>query len=719
MPTIAKVIAGLVAAVVAGLAAVAVAAVWLIDPNDYRDDIAKQVEASTGRSFAIEGELDLSIFPWIAVEVNDSRLSDDPAFSDQAMAEIEQLSIRLKLLPLLKREIQVGRVLLNGLTLRLAVNEEGAGNWESLVAAENGETSPEEANTEAAAGDGQLPVTSVQVEGLSISNALIHYEDRQAGSSYRLEDFRLESDRITLEEPFQLEGGAGVKLSAPDMAAVLSWQTQISVDLEQSQFRLQDLVVEAEVEGEGIKRSLPLKLQADVFLDTNQESLEVSELIVSSDSLKLQSTASVNNWSNEGELDATLALSPWDAREWLQRLDMTLPEMSDSEALSNVSAQLTAEGSLSRITVSPLTITLDGSSMTGDALLNLQSEVPDVQLTLAVDELNLDRYMASATEEDSDEGTAASDEAAGEDINATEVDLSALNSANASADLSIGRLQASRVVTENVDLKLRLKDGTLRLAPLSLNLYSGSLRTEGTLADSRNGANIQLKTQLTALQLGPLTEALMEKPTLSGLGNVSFNFNSKGKTFGQLRQALNGTLSFDLADGAVYGFNVAKILRSAQARRSGDPMAVEQAQQEQQTDFAALSATAVIENGVLRNQDLSMMSPALRLAGEGLVDLFKEQIDYRSTVAIVDTTKGQAGESLDELKGLKVPVIVGGSFSQPSVRVDIAGALKAAAEAKYGAKVEAEKAEAKAKIEDKKQELRDKAAEKLNRLFTR
>ena len=211
----------------------------------------------------------------------------------------------------------------------------------------------------------------------------------------------------------------------------------------------------------------------------------------------------------------------------------------------------------------------------------------------------------------------------------------------------------------------------------------------------------------------------MEKPTLSGLGNVSFNFNSKGKTVGQLRQALNGTLSFNLADGAVYGFNVAKILRSAQARRSGDAMAVEQAQQEQQTDFAALSATAVVENGVLRNEDLSMMSPALRLAGEGLVDLFKEQIDYRSTVAVVDTTKGQAGESLEELKGLKVPLIIGGTFSQPSVKVDIAGALKAAAEAKYGAKVEAEKEEAKAKIEDKKQELRDKAAEKLNRLFTR
>lgn len=719
MPFFVKVIAGVLAAVVISVAAIGLAASWLIDPNDYRDDIARQVESSTGRSFDIDGDLSLSVFPWIAVEVNQSRLSDDPAFSQQSMAEIRKLSIRLKLLPLLKREIQVGRIVVDGLSLKLAVNEEGASNWESLLGEQTAEDEEAATAQEPATNSGELPVTSVRIEGLTISDATVSYQDRQTDSEYRLEGFNLESGEVTLDKPFSLNGDAKVYVSEPESVLDLNWQGEIAMDLEQSRYQLDGFELNAMLTTEELDKPVSIQLDTDLQLDLEQESLVLSALTLRSDSLLLEGNASAGRWSGDGEVKAKLNVPTWDAKSWLRDLGVELPDMSDPDALSAVAMQMNVSGSLQQLAVSPLVIDLDDSRIDGSASVDLRQEVPAIEFSASINEVNLDRYMAAA--DDEDEATDDKDDqeaGASADINSTEVDLSALNSVNAKADVSIGRLQANRVVTEDVELKLRLNDGTLRLAPLSLNLYSGTLRMEATVADSPGGANIQFSNRLTALQLGPLTEALMEKPTLSGLGNVSFDLTSQGKTVGQLRQALNGKLSLDLADGAVYGFNVAKILRSAQARRSGDEAALAEAKQEQRTDFAAMSATAVINNGVLSNRDLSLMSPALRLSGEGLVDLFKETIDYRSIVGVVETAKGQAGESLEELKGLKVPLIISGTFSDPAIKVDMAGALKAAAEAKYGEKVKAEKEEAKAKIEDKKQELRDKAREKLNRFFT-
>ena len=51
-----------------GLLAIVAIAVVLValffDPNDYRDEIAAELSAATGRQISIEGDLELEVFPW-------------------------------------------------------------------------------------------------------------------------------------------------------------------------------------------------------------------------------------------------------------------------------------------------------------------------------------------------------------------------------------------------------------------------------------------------------------------------------------------------------------------------------------------------------------------------------------------------------------------------------------------------------------------------------
>ena len=51
----------------------------LFDPNDYRDQITKAAKDETGRDLKL-GNIDLSLFPWLKVQVDDVSLSNAAGF---------------------------------------------------------------------------------------------------------------------------------------------------------------------------------------------------------------------------------------------------------------------------------------------------------------------------------------------------------------------------------------------------------------------------------------------------------------------------------------------------------------------------------------------------------------------------------------------------------------------------------------------------------------
>jgi len=141
--------------------------------------------------------------------------------------------------------------------------------------------------------------------------------------------------------------------------------------------------------------------------------------------------------------------------------------------------------------------------------------------------------------------------------------------------------------------------------------------------------------------------------------------------------------------------NIASLIRNAQAKLKGQSAPA--SKQPNQTDFAMLKGTARVSSGLVSNDDLSLQSPLLRISGQGEVSLPQETIDYTLTTKIVGSLEGQGGKELDELKGVAIPVHVGGTFSRPTYAPDLGAALSEAAKAKVEEKVE----EQKQKLEEK------------------
>ena len=72
----------------------------VVDPNDYKDQITALVKDKTGRELQIEGDIQLSVFPWLGLELGAVRLSNAPDFGEEPFAAVREAAVRVKLRPL-------------------------------------------------------------------------------------------------------------------------------------------------------------------------------------------------------------------------------------------------------------------------------------------------------------------------------------------------------------------------------------------------------------------------------------------------------------------------------------------------------------------------------------------------------------------------------------------------------------------------------------------
>jgi len=104
----------------------------LVDPNDFRDQIGEAVKKQTGRDLTIEGDLSLSVVPWLGVEVGRASLSNAPGMGEEPMLAIEGASVGVRLLPLLSRRLEVSEIVLDGARVNLYRGPDGS-NWDDLA----------------------------------------------------------------------------------------------------------------------------------------------------------------------------------------------------------------------------------------------------------------------------------------------------------------------------------------------------------------------------------------------------------------------------------------------------------------------------------------------------------------------------------------------------------------------------------------------------------
>lgn len=197
------------------LVVAAIVFVSTFDPNNFKDDLTAWVQDRTGRTLVIGEDIELSLFPWFAVETGDVELSDDPAFGDRSFLTVDELSARVRVWPLLKREVEIGRVLLDGVNLNLGVDAEGRNNWSSLMPSSG---SPDETAAAPATNASEASIRALAVEGIELRNARIRWHDANGEVAWLVQDLNLETGPVNDTAPVTVS----LDLSLLDVASQFS-----------------------------------------------------------------------------------------------------------------------------------------------------------------------------------------------------------------------------------------------------------------------------------------------------------------------------------------------------------------------------------------------------------------------------------------------------------------------------------------------------------------
>ena len=250
------------------------------------------------------------------------------------------------------------------------------------------------------------------------------------------------------------------------------------------------------------------------------------------------------------------------------------------------------------------------------------------------------------------------------------IDFSSLNQANATLAFSAKSLIARDIVTGPVAMQIALQDGKLTTTLQQLSLYSGKGTGTITIDARTNPAQMAAQFSLSQMQMAGFLSDTIGLKSLSGRGSIALNLTTSGASQAQLISQLNGTSNLDIRDGQIHGINIPQMLR----RLKGNILDGWASSETQSTDFSALTASFQINNGMVRNADLLMLSPLLRLSGAGTIDLPNMRIDYKATPKLIAKLTGQGG--LVDADGVPIPIIIKGKLTKPRIYPDIPGILE-------------------------------------------
>lgn len=671
MKTALRVILFLLGGAVLLLAAAALILPRLVDPNMYRERIAALVEERTGRRLTIDGDIGWSVFPWLGVELNDVQLANPPGFGAEPFARIAALQVRVKLLPLLAREVEMSTLLLDGLQLHLVRGPDGRNNWSGLLPA-HGAAGSRAGDRERGAAPPPSAPAAFAVGGVQLRDARLVWEDRTTGAQYVLERINLQTDPLRGTQPVGVALDFNARSNRPAVDATVRLRTQVVPSAAYTQFELRDLQVNVAARGAALPGGeLSADLGARLSYASDRRSLAIDDLVLSALDVSMRGQARASGLgAATPRVEGSLSVAEFAPRELLEKLDITPPAGSDPQTLQRARAELEFVLGANAAELRKLVLHVDDSILSGTLGVDNFAR-PATRFQLALDRIDLDRYLPAR-----DRAAAAPAgppaAAAGEPDDATVrpaplPPLQSLRKLRLDGTLRVGELKAYGLRSQAVEVTVAATDGRVRLAPARAQLYEG--RYDGNIVLDARGAQPQyaLDERLSGVQIGPLLTDLQGTARITGKADIALKLTAAGSESQAIRRSMNGSARFALADGVIKGMDVLGEIRKAYAVLRGRAPAQTRAE----TEFSALTGTATVVDGVLDNRDLHGRSPLLQIQGAGTANLVTDALDYRVTATLVDALEGQG-----ELTGRPIPVRITGSLAKPKIGVDLQQVLE-------------------------------------------
>jgi uncharacterized protein involved in outer membrane biogenesis len=142
-----------------------------------KDYILEQAESAVGREITI-ADIGVTLSRGIGVKLSGVTVADDPEYRDGYFVTAGDLTVRVKLLPLIKKQIEVKRLVLNEPVVHVVKAENGLFNYTSMIPTDESATG-EKVSAEPGA-------AALVLAFADIKNGTVIFEDRQSGAGVNI-----------------------------------------------------------------------------------------------------------------------------------------------------------------------------------------------------------------------------------------------------------------------------------------------------------------------------------------------------------------------------------------------------------------------------------------------------------------------------------------------------------------------------------------------------
>ncbi|MBW2682324.1 MAG: AsmA family protein [Deltaproteobacteria bacterium] len=594
----------------------------LINVQQYIPEIEEKISQKTGRQFSIGRDMSISVFPWIGLSCSNLRLGNSPGFGGGEFLEIEFLEARLKILPLLKRQIQISRFIIDGLEINLEKKADGKGNYhfdgwdktgQDLISGPSGRFA------------GSF-MKQLAVPIITVTNGHIIWNDFSRQNSHEITDVALQLSDVSLRDPFVADfsgdvDGKPVSFEGSIGSPVQYFEQGVCmIDLKFMFFDNLTAFVKGRFENSGQKFSYSFSLDIPPF----------SPKVVLADV--------------GGDVSIMTAYP---------------------QALNTLAINTEVKGTRDSIVFEDGVAELDDSHLDFSCFINGFTE-PDIRFAVKVDSIDLTGYFRQGEEKFLEDGVVSRTYETGGKY-------SALYRFGVAGTILADEIQSHGGTLSDVMIQLKGKDGLFTVDPLSFSLYQGQIESKITLDIRQNRPVSSLALKAVDVNVGPMLDDFFNSDILQGRAKADIKVSAFGDSILAIKESLKGQGLVRLHDGALVGYDLVGV---AGHNKIADQRTIKT---RPRIDFTELTIPITVKDGIVESRQTEIKSPVIRMMVTGSTDLVNEKFDLKVTadrkILLIEQGIGEA---------YSLPLAVAGTFSDVLFESEIMEVTGVGREERYG-----------------------------------
>jgi len=592
-----------------------------VDMEQYKPEIENWFSDKTGRPCAVNGELNLSLFPWVGLSFENLSIGNPAGFEESEFISIKVFDASVKLFPLLFKDIQVKHVIARSPRLVLITQKDGRVNWKGPS-----EESKTDLRVKTMPGEQTgkgISLKSLEVGEFSVSDGSVIIIDHRKESRREFSDITVQLNDISLHHPIHM---------------------YIAVKIDNMPVSLEGNIGPL---GEEIGRG---DIPVDLSLNAHNQ-------------LNVGLTGKVSDLADKFRFNLALQTEVFSPKKLISALNKGFTvSTADSNALTKMSVKTVLEGGPDAIFLTNGNIILDDSSL--QFIVKVKAfHKPDLFFDMQLDQIDLDRYLPSKTT-----GEVPSTKSPASPVE--KMDYTPFRSLVLNGNIRVEKLKINNAKIQNLALKVSGNKGVFHIDPLSFEMYKGKVSANAAMNMETNTPRTTFKLKGNEIQASPLLKDVLGKDILEGELIVDIDVQTTGDNPDKMKRTLSGSGDLLFKDGAIKGVDL-----TAMARNVNIVFGMEEAGEERpRTDFSEFHCPLVIKKGIINTTATKLVSPMIRVEASGQADIVKEILDFRVKPTFVATLKGKG--DAQKRSGFMVPILVTGSFSSPKFAPDLDAVIK-------------------------------------------